>query len=214
MAANDSWQAARAKHLETHMDAFGYKTSWIVLKADSIASIANALQLSETQPMDWNGGIALGYEAVRLGNRRMFVSGLFDGWYFVLGDIPEPTNEIEAFDKLMGSLTAVSPDVQYFISNRVGDGYGWVRYRDRKQTRRVIWYSGEAHFEHGKPDDLENSVIKSWEGFDDGDGPYTLGPDEDDVLKIAKGWSLDPSLIDRPKSDVTVGIVGSMPKAE
>ena len=207
--SNGSLQDARADFVETKMDSFGYKTSWIALKAKNSSQIADVLKLSDTKPMEWNDGVALGYAPPEARAGRVFVSGLVDGWYFLRGGIPDPTDNLESFNRFMIELAAVSPDVQYFISHRVSDGYGWVRYRGGKLARRVIWYNGEAQLESGRPDDVESRVVKSWKTFDDGDGPYTLGPDEDDVLKIAKGWSLDPSSFDRPKASAPIGLVGT-----
>lgn len=199
---------AVAVYLETHMDSFGYKTSWIALKAESPAQVITALELNDVKAIDWNEGVALGYANQDVQAKRLFVSGVVDGWHFIQGAIPDPTADLAKFEKLMSKLASVSDDVQYFISNRISDGYGWVRYRNGKLIRRIIWYNGEPRFEFGKLDQVESQIVQSWEVFNDGGDPYTIGPDEDDVLKIAASWSVDPSSFDRLKSEVPVGLVG------
>lgn len=201
---------------------FGYSMSWLVLHTGDTDRVVELLGLEQTQPSNWDSGIGTIYSG-ELGDAYVFVSPPVKGWTFVAG-VPLPLPAGRSFvDKLTPLLTRLSAEfthVQYFAGFPVIDFYAWARLEGGRMVRAfaigddgVIWDRGKTTAEEralglklfdvrgirGRKGDAGESII--------------LYPTEDHVLRLARGWSLDPTLLDKLDVSTDLGLVARAPSS-
>jgi hypothetical protein len=188
--------------------SFGYKISWLALKASEPAAILDALELAETTPANWESGLAAVYDSQR-DDACMFVSPAIGGWVLaVSGWLPCPTVEIHQdigrkFDDLFSRLMKRFEDVQFFGSHRVVDFVAWARGLNGKPTRIFAWSGsdgavlanfGKQTFEEAK---LRFADLTDLSPSDAGDKIFRMAEEQDaeaDAL-VATGLSRREALV-------------------
>jgi hypothetical protein len=186
--------------------AFGYKCEWLAVRDQSARTIAEALDLRDT----WTCGPVLGTAlASTFRGRAVYVLPPLDGWTLVihssLGALylePEP----------LLSLSRKLGEVQYFGSHR-GAGYcAWMRAINGCLARSFIVGDDDVKQDRGELTDAERSLgidlsIPLSEALEEG----LATPDEDTVLAVAAGWSVNPLRLDENPNTARRGIVGLHP---
>ena len=166
---------------------FGYKCSWLCVKADSPEEVIEKLGLKNPEPANWDKGIEMAY------NGCDFVSPCLDGYVLVVG---WGTDVLTLAPELLLDSAKKFPELQYFTTHRVVDYHAWVKYVDGKLVRGYAWVGcdGILLMNEGAltPEEerlgftnLLPSGNSDWEKYDT--------PDEDHVLEIAAAWGVDPS---------------------
>lgn len=163
---------------------FGYKNSWLCIKADSPEEVIAKMGLKNPRVSNWNDGV--------YGNHNdVFVSPVLDGYVLVVrweGDILD-TNPAR-LDELAKKFT----ELQFFSTHRVSDYHVWAKYVGGEMIRGYGYCggNGEVFLNNGgvTPEEeelgLDNLIPDSdadWDSYD--------FPDEENVLEIAAAWGID-----------------------
>lgn len=193
---------------------FGYKMSWLAIKAPDAATVRGALDIENVQPANWRTGLVAAY------NGHAFISPRVGDWVFVLSSkLPElghpPDNE--EWTALMTDLSRTFDDVQYFSSHRVSDYNAWARFGNGTEVRAFAYCAetlvdrgdktaGETelgyHYFDGKSADAGSNTY--WERED------LCYPDEEHVMEIAGQWSVNPQSLDEIDLPHGSGWIGNL----
>lgn len=200
---------------------FGYKTTWIAVKAREPEEIAEALGLIETRPLDWVAGTDLAYKhgvyvTPRLGDWTLAHGG--DGLHHPF----ESDGTYGARAPWLGALSARLGEVQYFHTHRVPDDHQWAIAIDGEVLREFdcCGMTGEFHG-RGEPTAAERAIGKGTRIFPEDtsdwtdaewDAFYETVPSEWDVMRIAGIWSIDPSTL-RNEEVTGDGVFGEVRRA-
>ena len=153
--------------------------------------------------------------------RHVFVSPPVDGWTFVVGlPLPHPVGRAFA-DKctpLLLDLGAQFPEVQYYFTYPLIDFFAWARIKDGRLVRAfaigdegIVWNKGRTTREE-KALGLKLFELRGVRGRKgDAGGEIILYPTEDHVMRIAAGWSLDPTMLGEAPAEASIGYVGLAP---
>jgi hypothetical protein len=185
------WVALVDVHNEK-MVGFGYKQAWLAIREGEPTSTMAALGLRDLGPASWRDGVDLAY----LTDDRLILTprlpGAHDsGWLLVAGRWL--LRDFTGVDIAELSAT-LHTEVQLFTTYRVSEIHGWQRAVDGTLARAFgyIGETGEVTAWRGTPDVAERSV-----GL-----PAVLDEEtdvlvsEDDVLRVAGAWSVDPTTLD------------------
>lgn len=178
--------------------SFGYKCGWIAVRTDDLQAVIDALELKECRVSSWAEGVESAY---RYPHGEVFVTPPIHGYIlcasFSLPEFPTYTNNPDEITPLLKRLAARFPDVQYFFTYRVVDGHAWARYQNGTCTRAFAIVQGEQSWNTGEPTSVEKDIDLEF-------------PSEDDVMKIAEDWSINPAAFEEKPMSVTQGIVGKL----
>lgn len=163
---------------------FGYKNSWLCVKADSSEEVIEKVGLKNPRVSNWNDGVYGKHNGV-------FVSPVLDGFVLVVrweGDILD-TNPAQ-LDELAKQFT----ELQFFSTHRVSDYHVWVKYVGGEMIRGYGYCggNGEVFLNNGEitPEEeelgLDNLIPDS-----DADWDSYEFPDEENVLEVAAEWGID-----------------------
>jgi hypothetical protein len=178
---------------EDTMVGFGHKQGWLAISGGEADTVAAALGLRDLGPVGWRQGVDLAY----LTDDRLVLTPLLPGagdasWLLVTGRwLLRPDAEVDVVE-----LSAkLATEVQSFATYRVGEIHRWER-AVRGRGVRAFGYvgeTGEVTVWRGEPDATETSL---------GLPAHDPGPDdiilvsEADVMRVAAGWSVDPTSLD------------------
>lgn len=199
---------------------FGYGMSWLAVKSTDAEAVAAAAGLSDLEPANWNTGIGTVYDPA-LSDNFVFVSPAIKGWTFIVGvPLPHPVGRafVDKATPLLAKLSAEFNEVQYFAAFPIIDYFGWARLVKGRLVRAfaigddgIIWDRGRLTPEERalglKLFDLRG--IRGRKG--DAGGEIILHPTEEQVLRLAHGWSLDPSALDKLNVAVGTGRIARVP---
>lgn len=166
------------------MVGFGGKQAWLAVRDGDPAAVIGALGLRDLGTVGWRDGIDLAH----LTDDRVAVTPRLDGWTLALGrrfllatpDLPELSKVLDT-------------EVQFFATHRVTESHRWQRAAHGELIRAFgyVGQTGEITTWHGEPDQAER----------DAGLPATIDDDtmvlvaEQDVLRIAGAWSIDPTTL-------------------
>lgn len=172
------------------MAGFGYKQAWLAVRDVEPAALIDALGLRDLGPVPWREGVDLAY----LTDDRLVLTPplpgardarwvLAPGRWLVLGDVPVD---------VAGLSATLRTEVQLFVSHRVSELHRWERAVDGVLVRafEYIGEAGEVTMWRGDPDDAERAL--GLQGTAESD--ILVG--EDDVMRLAGAWSVDPSSLE------------------
>ena len=201
---------------------FGSDMAWIAVKTGDPNAVVAALGLADPIPSNWDSGIGTVYNA-SLGERRVFVTPAVDGWVFVVGNaLPHPHGR--AFmDKCMPLLSDLSErlgDVQYFASYPDLDFFAWAKLSSGRTVRAfgigdegIVWQKGRTTREE-RTLGLTLFELRGVRGRrGDAGGELLMHPTHEHVMRLAGGWSLNPTLLDSNQSVPALGTIADVPAA-
>ena len=189
--------------------AIVYILSWLAVKSDDTAAIAHTLGMIDLRSCSVEEGF---YESgPRLAHRRpltrlarflglrppaakpeapkYFIAPPIDGWTLVFGA------DIAFGDELRTELSRVFGEAQAFHSYQDNSGYRWARSRGGKTVRAVTVDDGDVTSEgETSPPEPEPANLSR--------------ANEYDVLRIARGWSVDPNVLVRNGTPGQLGTRG------
>ncbi len=163
---------------------FGYKNSWLCIKAGSPEEVIEKMGLKNPRVSGWNDGVYGKHGGV-------FVSPVLDGYVLVVGwegDILD-TNPAR-----LDELAKKFSELQFFSTHRVSDYHVWVKYVGGEMIRGYGFCggNGEVFLNKGAiaPEETELGLVNfpqdseaDWESCD--------LPDEQNVLDVAAAWGID-----------------------
>ena len=203
-----------------HPKPFGYGMSWLAIETTDATAVLVAMGLTDTKPANWNSGIGTVYDDA-LSDSYVFVSPPVRGWTFVVGvPLPHPFGH-NFTDKLTPLLTGLAqhfPDVQYFATFPIIDFYGWARLQEGRLIRAFAIGDDGIVWDHGRLTPEEKALglklfdlrgIQGRKG--DAGGAIILHPTEDQVLRMARDWSVDPLSIGADGATSGTGFVARAP---
>lgn len=183
-------------HLVATEYAFGYKTGWLAVHADSHEQVVTALGLRRTEDVDWAEGVRRAYE------EGVLVTPPVNGWVLAMGrDILVGPPDITRLSRVLDT------EVQRFASHRVSDAYEWGRASSGALLRQILTTMQGSWTAEGEPTEVERQLgLETAESINDGPGL-----DEEIVLEIAGAWSIDPQLLDESMVDGRSAVWGLLP---
>ncbi len=200
-----------------HPVSFGYKMAWLAVQTRDTQRVIAALGLHEPRACNWQSGIGTVYDG-DLGETHVFVSPPVNGWTFVVGlPLPHPVgrNFADKCTPLLLDLAEQFPEVQYYFTYPLIDFFAWARIKEGRLLRAfaigdegIVWNKGRTTREE-KALGLklfELRGVKARKG--DAGGEMILYPTEDHVMRIAAGWSLDPTQLNDVQAAASIGYVG------
>lgn len=163
---------------------FGYKNSWLCLKANSPEEVIGKMGLKNPHVSNWNDGVYGKHNGV-------FVSPVLDGYVLVVGwegDILD-TNPAR-----LDELAKKFSELQFFSTHRVAEYHVWAKYVDGKPVRVYGYCGGDLRLVEnmGVPTPEETALhCDDFPVDNDVDPDVTIFPDEECVLNIAAAWGID-----------------------
>jgi hypothetical protein len=174
------------------MVGFGYKNAWWAVRDIEPQKVIAALGLRDLGPVPWRTAVDLAY----LSDERLLVTpplpGAADahwvivaGRWLLVGTAPVAATRLSAL---------LNTEVQAFATHRVVELHSWQRAAGGVLVRafRYVGESGEVEDWRGEPDPVELSVGLPPTIEKDA----TILVDEHDVMRVAAGWSVDPTILD------------------
>jgi hypothetical protein len=174
------------------MVGFGPKQAWLAVRDGDPVAVADVLGLRDLGPVPWRNGIDLAY----LTDDRLVLTPPLPGsggsnWLLVTGRwlLRADTDPDTAY------LSAVlGTEVQFFATYRVSELHRWERAVGGALVRRFgyVGETGDVIAWRGVPDEVETAI--GLPPVPDPDTDILVG--EDDVLRLARAWSVDPTSLD------------------
>ena len=201
-----------------HPVAFGYKSTWLAVKADTTEAVCAALSLTRQNQATWAGGVAKAR-----GKTWVFVTPPVDGWVLVVTDRSLSSDSDDNVERLSGLLNQLSREfgeAHYFGSYRVVGYVAWFKSVDGQMARAFSYADGtlfanlgattDAEADLGYPDTTGLDAVTLWDALDETDARM----DEEDPMRIAGAWSVNPLELGKTDAGAGKGIVGAMDVAK
>lgn len=189
-------------------DPFGYKIFWFAIKTLDTQLVVRTLKLASRQQANWQTGMGAVYA-----HNYVFVSPPMEGWTFVvgypIGELVNPPHD-KGLLKRVRSLAKKFPEFYYFGSYRVVGYCAWMMVKEGSVKRAYGYSDGEVLYDFG-----EQTIEEKKLGFNFIGAQFPIAedetnfPDEEDVIKIAEAWSINPQTI-RKYEEKGVGISGAL----
>ncbi|KRE35282.1 hypothetical protein [Paenibacillus sp. Soil522] len=183
---------------------FGYKCQWFAVKTVDAQAVLNTMQLKNVQVSNWRTGIEGADEGY------YFVSPPINGWILVINSIMPDLSGVESPSPLtvIDDLSSKFREAYYFGTHRVVEYHAWAKSINGELVRAYgyLGESGETIINQGEvsKEELENNLI-----FTDLEADEPNLPNEEDVLLIAKKWTVDP-LMESGNYQKGTGFIGTL----
>jgi hypothetical protein len=167
------------------MVGFGGKQAWLAVRDGDPAAVLAALGARDLGTVRWRDGIDLAH----LTDNRVAVTPPLDGgWTLAVG-----RRFLLATPDVPGLSKELDTEVQFFATHRVTESHRWQRAAHGSLIRAFgyVGQTGEITSWHGDPDPAERAA--GLPGTMDDDTTVLVA--EQDVLKVAAAWSVDPTTI-------------------
>ena len=175
-------------------ECFGYKSIWFAIKDVEVDRLLSCCPyLKYVHETTWSDGLR---EAGEKWQSKAMLSGPYDGWTFLVGNWLWDVSEVDQIVTVMSHMGECAGEVCFFASHRVSDAYAFAKLEQGKMIRLYSYADGQMFGCIGKKSDVEETLhLNLAEREEDlfKDGFDTL--DEDDVLRIAAEWSMDPETL-------------------
>jgi hypothetical protein len=191
MPATMTIGTVRSMNGET-MVGFGPKQAWLAVREGKDTAVSAALGLRDLGTVSWRNGIDLAY----LTDDRLLLTPPLPGagdtrWLLVTGRWllrAAPAVDVAELSATLGT------EVQFFATYRVSELHRWQRAVDGALMRafEYVGETGEVTDWRGEPDDAEVALGLPAVLDDEAD----ILVSEDDVMRLARAWSVDPTALD------------------
>lgn len=169
---------------------FGYKIQWLAIQTDSVQKVIDELAVTRLERSNWEEGIKRAYED------HIFITPLVKGGVLVIGNaMPSAggVGHINEIKPIMERLSQVFEEVHYYGSHRTVDYYVWAK-ASRGRILRAYGVEADVFWEEGAVTEEERALGFRFEHRNAADYDNKWLPNEEDVLAIAKRWSIDPQM--------------------
>ena len=196
----------------TPPEPFGYKTSWFAVRSTDTSAVVAALELHSPEPAGWEYGV---YQAYNQDEYCVFVTPPVGPWTLALG-VPVVWEADDFATERRVGLSRVFGEAQLFSSVRTSDVYEWAQALEGTLVRRFYRADGTRE-ESGEQTEAERALDFR---FFDPHSPEANNdeywsrkdlrhPDEEDVLRVAAAWSVDPTKLDAMGLPAQLGVLAS-----
>lgn len=175
------------------MVGFGGKQAWVAVRNGDPVGVLEALGLRDLGEVPWRDGIDLAH----LTDDRVAVTPPLAGargtsWVLAVGRYLMRPDTVIDVTELSARLHT---EVQFFATHRVSELHRWQRAVDGHLVRAFgyVGQTGDVTSWHGEPDPAERAAGLP-ANLDDEE--TTVLVSEQDVLRVADGWSIDPARLD------------------
>ena len=190
---------------------FGIKTVWIAVQANSIDDIANHINLENKANVDWVEGTIRAYEG------EIFVTPKLGKWILLHGmGLPTPDYELGRTKcvELLNHISKKYGKAYLFGNHRVSSVAFWSKSSNGELERLYVVADGTGET-FGNPSKLEKEwnlidLSKEADTPNEEDWDKLLYPGEDEVIEMAKYWSINPLKISQYQNVEGKGIIGRM----
>lgn len=191
------------------MVGFGYKTGWLAIRDGSLPDVLETLGGRVVGAAAWDEGVNRASGEADIVVATPPLTGADGGeWLIVAGRwvaSGHGTADVTALSAALGC------EVQRFVTHRVVDLHSWERAIGGSSVRafEYVGESGEVTRWHGDPDEVELAVgLPATYDVERGSGPEGrwFDVDEDDVMRVAAAWSLDPTTLEGQPATVPLTI--------
>jgi hypothetical protein len=173
------------------MAGFGSKQAWLAVRDGDPAEVIRALGLRDLGEVTWRDGIDLAH----LTDDRVAVTPPLPGardirWVLAVGrHLLRPDTALD----VTGLSARLGTEVQFFATHRVTEMHRWQRAADGVPARAFgyVGQTGEVTSWHGDPDPAERAA--GLPAVFDSEATVLVA--EQDVLKVADAWSIDPTTL-------------------
>lgn len=171
---------------------FGGKQAWLAVRDGKPEQVLAALGLRDLGEVPWRDGIDLAH----LTDDRVAVTPPLPGardttWVLAVGRyLMRPDTVVDVTD-----LSArLHTEVQFFATHRVTESHRWQRAAAGELVRTFgyVGQTGDVTSWHGDPDAAEREAGLP-AAFDADETTILVA--EQDVLRVADGWSIDPTTL-------------------
>lgn len=173
------------------MVGFGGKQAWLAVRDGDPSALLAALGLRDLGDVAWRAAIDLAHFT----DDRLAVTPLLPGardtrWVLAAGRYLLRPDTVVDVTGLSGRLHT---EVQFFATHRVTELHRWQRAADGAPVRSFgyVGQTGEVTSWQGEPDPAERDAGLP-ATFDE---DSTVLVSEQDVLKVAYAWSIDPTTL-------------------
>jgi hypothetical protein len=192
-------------------EPFGYKTAWFAIRSKDRDAVAKALELQDSQEVNWQYGVHHAYE---YNEYLIFVAPSVNGWVLAMG-MPVVWEVDDYATERIAKLSRQFGEAQCFGSVRTSNSYSWALARDGVLVRHFYDADG-SHKEIGEYTEEERTLGAK---FSDSSSPEAMKPgywerkdivgvEEQTVLQVAGLWSVDPSKLDEMRLAPALGLLG------
>ncbi len=177
------------------MVGFGGKQAWLAVRDGDPEQVLAALGLRDLGEVSWRAGIDLAH----LSDDRVAVTPPVPGardtsWVLAVGRyLLRPDTVVDVVE-----LSArLHTEVQFFATHRVTESHRWQRAVDGELVRTFgyVGQTGDVTSWHGDPDPAERAAGLP-AAFADEESSVLVS--EQDVLRVADGWSINPAELAGP----------------
>jgi hypothetical protein len=211
--------------------AFGYKMTWLAVRSENTEAVFDALALTQKTVANWETGIqfSYGYQSGQ-SQTPVFVTPPVDGWTLVLTGLGLAADGDASIARLEGLLRQMSGsfgEVHYYGSYRVVGYVAWYKAESGEISRGFSFADGSLYANVGPTTTAETEAgyfdmtgmteDALWEtilSLPEEDNSFF---NEEDPMKIAGKWSVNPLLIaEIPDQNPSLGLAGylALPQAQ
>jgi len=194
------------EQVPTPPEPFGFKTGWIAVRSSDLKAVAAALPAVSATPVTWREGVEAAYQG-----RGVFVTPPVNGWICLVGRWAMPRGDqdpLRSLGPILIDLSARFGEAQSFATHRVIEYHHWIRAKQGKIERCFAYLgeSGTVLCQSGTPTDSEKKLRF-------GSAPENQWrPSEDEVMKVAGSWSIDPSTLSAKSAPPANGMLVQVKK--
>lgn len=173
---------------------FGYKMGWLAIKSADANLIINMLNLKDVRVTNWETGLSTVYEL----NNAVFITPSLNGWVLVVGwQFATMSDSPKKVEVLLLKLSKKFKEAQLFGTHRVVEAHCWFKAIEGKMVRAFSYVgeAGEITLDQGSLTKIEKEIIEQQKKK--GSFPFFT---ENDIMKVAASWSIDPSKISKKTS--------------
>ena len=176
------------------MVGFGYKTGWLAVRDGEADAVLAQLGAQTVGPIAWRDGIRQAYDREDALLVTPLLPGVGGSWLLVAGwwiAANHETLDTAALSRALGR------EVQLFVTHRVVELHRWERSVNGTTVRsfEYIGEQGEVTRWAGAPDEVERAIGLP-ETYDLGSDDVDVIVGEQDVMRVAGAWSVDPSSLE------------------
>jgi len=184
---------------------FGYKMAWMAVRCETLDVLVSYLDLKERRQVSWDEGTKFVYDDKNKG--LVFLTPPVKEWIFVVGwsaAALADAEPVKSFYNTIKPMSARFGEVQAFATHRVIEYQLWMQAANGHIVRSFA-YAGEKGelLDNFGPLTAAEKSLRFWN-----EPPEHWNPDEEDVMKVAAGWSMDPSKLTVNSGPVEFGVIG------
>jgi hypothetical protein len=193
--------------------SLGYKMAWLAVRTLKTADVVSYLKVQEQRSVTWAQGVGAIYDRTELARATLvFVTPPVKGWTLAAGWWAMGQGDRHSLENIVTiarDLSSTFGEAQGFASYRVVDYYHWILARNGHVERSFgIEDGGDVLANTGSITEAErklafwNEPIGQWR------------PNENDVVTVAAGWSVDPTKLAADSGPAEFGVIGRVRRTE